>query len=257
MKNSIEKIDKLSKLFKKYNIYPRSCYDFKTPARIFQKLYPDNHYSLELEQVLSDQDYSHSKRGADLPWWGEKYFSDEEGRRILIVSQDSLVPDAGSIAFFAQLFPVIDIDDVDSYKKFESNLVKSGNSFCNSWNTVKKLFTEWGIDFDFLYITDASKVYSDNSWDDFDFNTEKSLELLKSEIEICNPDLIILLGRTPFLLLDKNHAKNYSDITKNGKIIKIMDKRCIVSPFPIGCGRTQKDFKLKIEKVRKLLSEIK
>jgi len=105
--------------------------------------------------------------------------------------------------------------------------------------------SEWGIDFDFLYITDASKVFKKGSWQDRDFDRKKSKDLLGAEIEFCNPDLIILLGSQPLHLLTE--TKNYAFAVESGKPIFIKGKKCVVSPFFIGNGPAQPNFKKRLK----------
>ncbi|MDD4333419.1 MAG: hypothetical protein PHT51_04890 [Patescibacteria group bacterium] len=247
----------LFKLFSYYKIYPKECYKEHSPVKVFQKLYPDNYFSKDLDELLKFHNYKQTKRGADLPWWGENYFKNVEGFRILIVSQDSLVPDAGSIVLFSQLFSEIKAVEKNKYDEFENELTNSRRSFFNSWKTIQGILNYWNLDFNFLYITDASKVYNFNSWKDFDFDKVKSKELLEDEIDLCNPDLIILLGRNPLILLDQNLSKDFTNLIMDERIVKIMGRNCIVSPFLVGMGKTQSNFKLKIKKVKKMLNKIK
>lgn len=243
-KNKMKKINELAQLFAKYKIYPKSCYNDCSPARVFQRMFPENHYSKDLETFLSCQNYKSTQRGADLPWWSKSFFTEELDSRVLIISQDSLSKDAKSIVFFAHLMPVI--NNEYRYKEYVDQLNgKRSFSFKNSWNKVRKQLIEWNIDFDFLYITDASKVYKKGSLKDKDFDRGKNKELLESEIEFCNPDLIILLGEQPLNLLYK--TKSYSSVVEGGKSILVKGKKCVVAPFFIGQGRTQKNFKGRLE----------
>jgi len=253
MKNSNAKLNNLFKLFAKYKIYPKSCYKENTAVRIFQKMFPDNYFSKDLERLIKMQNYEPEKRGADLPWWGRDYFKNIDGARIMIVSQDSLVPDAGSIVLGSQLFSEIKTNEKNRYDEFENKLANKRGSFFNSWKTIQEIFSYWNLDFNFLYITDASKVYNFNSWKNFDFDKAESKELLESEIDLCEPDLMILLGRSPLILLDRVLSKNFTNLIMEEKMIKIMGRDCVVSPFLVGMGKTQSNFKVKIEKVKKML----
>lgn len=252
----MKKISKLAQLFAKYKTYPKSCYNERSPLRAFQSVFPKNHYSKDLETFLSYQDYKPTQRGADLPWWGEKLFSQERGFRTLIVSQDSGYKDAGSIVLAAQFFPDT------TREKYEEFIEKMGVeryfSF-NRWRKVKDQFVEWELDFPFLYLTDASKVYEEGSWKNRNFDKQKSKELIEAEIELCNPDLIILLGRQPLHLLDQN--KDYSSVVEDGKPILIKGKKCIVAPFFIGNGpvgnRGGKGFKKRLEIATNLIKKHK
>jgi len=243
----MNKIDELAQIFAEYKIYPQKRYDKHSPVRVFQKMFPGNHYSKDLETFLSYQDYKFEQRGADLPWWGRKYFGEEKGSRTMIIAQDSEMPNAGSIALFAQLFPVI--DSLEQYKKFVIALGKKGNYGFAQRFRVKKQIINWGLDFDFLYITDASKVYENNN----SFNKIKSKELLEREIDFCNPSLIILLGAQPLYLLDK--TKKFGDVV--GKNILIKGRNCAVAPFITGLGISRKDFKPRLAMVSNLIKELK
>jgi len=249
--------EKLFELFALYNIYPKKCYTEFSPVKIFQKLYPNNYFCKDLDDLIAKQNFESTQRGADLPWWGRDYFKDTDGLRIMIISQDSLVPDAGSIVLFSQLFSEIKIGEKSKYDEFENKLINNRRSFFNSWKTIQEIFNYWNLDFNFLYITDASKVYNFNSWKDFDFNKVKSKKLLEDEIDLCKPDLIILLGRNPLVLLDQNLSKDFTNLIMNEKIVRIMNRNCIVSPFLVGMGKTQSNFKIKIEKVKKMLKSFK
>jgi hypothetical protein len=79
-------------------------------------------------------------------------------------------------------------------------------------------------------------------------------ELLEAEIEFCNPDLIVLLGTLPLCILDK--TKNYASVVKNSKEILIKGKKCVVSPFLIGNGLTQPNFKKRLEIATNLIRNL-
>ncbi|TYP53746.1 hypothetical protein [Thermosediminibacter litoriperuensis] len=71
----------------------------------------------------------------------------------------------------------------------------------NKWQRVYSQLIKWKINLEFCYITDASKVYWSDLQNKKGFNKEASKSLLKSEIDFCKPDLIILLGGQPLKLL--------------------------------------------------------
>ena len=249
MKN--EKIGELAKLFSKYKTYSERCYSDYSPVRTFQKMLPKNYYSKDLETFLYYQNYRPTQRDADLPWWSRKFFTKEVGFRILIVGQDSLTENAGSIVLFSHLLPIISTED--RYKEYTDKLkLKKPFSF-NSWNKIRTQLINWNINLDFLYITDAAKVYKKGSWKNRDFDRQKSKELLEAEIELCNPDLIILFGALPLHLLDK--TKNYASVVENGKAILIKGKKSIVTPFLIGNGPTQPNFKRRLEIASNLIKK--
>lgn len=108
----------------------------KSPVRSFQHIYPENHFSSQVEIFLREHIYKPSQRGADLPWWGSKYFTDESGRRIIVISQDSLAPDAGSIVFYACLYSVV--NSKDDYINFTQGLDSKNLFAFNHWDTIQK-----------------------------------------------------------------------------------------------------------------------
>lgn len=248
----MEKMDKLAQLFAKYKIYSNVCYHGHSPVKVFQGMFPHDHYSQDLKAFLLYQNYEPEQRGADLPWWGKEFFTKKTGFRTLIVAQDSTAKDAGSIVLFAHLMPII--NNLAQYRDY-ANRLNAKNSFrFNSWNKMRNQLIEWNINFDFLYITDAAKVYKKSSWKDKNFDKKKSQELLKAEIKFCNPDLIILLGSAPLYLLDG--TKNYASVVENGKHILMAGRRCIVAPFPIGNGPTQQNFKTRLEIATDLIKNV-
>lgn len=215
-------------------------------------LYPTNYYTRELGEFLKYHSYQPLQRGADLPWWGCNYFSNMSGARTMIISQDSLANDAGSVVFWAQLFSVI--KNEANYKNYISHLTDKELFRFSSWNKVYNQLCNWKLDLDFCFITDAAKVYKYGSWKNRDFDKKRSKELLLEEIEICNPDLIIILGAEPLKLLEPDIK--YGDIVDSGKIININNFKVVVSPFIIGNGPTQKNFKERLDVASKLIIEV-
>ena len=63
-------------LFKDYKIYPKSRFNDKTFIRKFIEIYPNDSYSKDILRLIEVQDINSNIRGADLPWWGKKYFTD-------------------------------------------------------------------------------------------------------------------------------------------------------------------------------------
>jgi hypothetical protein len=239
----MEKIIQLSKLFAEYQLYPNQCFSNDTPVKAFQRMYPDNSYAVQVDCFLKEHDYRPTRRGADLPWWGSSYFSDTKGFRTFIISQDSLSADAGSIVFFANLFPVCKTKE--EYERYHSCLGPNQSFRYSSWFKLKELFEKWNLNFDFLYITDAAKIYKHGSWKDRDFDKPRSKKLLEKEIKFCNPGLIIILGQAGLSLLLPD-AK-YSDIVDMTKPFSILGIKTVVAPFPIGNGPTQPRFKERLD----------
>jgi len=191
---------------------------------------------------LSYQNYKPTQRGADLPWWGKSFFLRNPGFRTLIIGQDSTYNDAGSIVLAAEFFPNV---NQEKYQEFIDGMEVSRYFGFNKWKRARDQFVDWGIDFDFLYITDASKVYKEGSWKNWDFDRKKSRELLENEIEFCNPDLIILLGTSPLYLLD--NSTDYASIVEAGKPISVLKRNCVVAPFFLGNGLTQPNFRKRLD----------
>ncbi len=243
----MNQIIKLSNIFVPYKIYPASKCVSGSSLRCFQQLYPKNYYSLQVELFLHSHMYKPVQRGADLPWWGSKYFTDQPGNRAMIVSQDSLAKDAGSIVFWVCLYSLV--NSREEYSKFTQCLGEKKAFRFNSWKKIYSQLSAWNIDMRFCYITDASKVYKGGSWKNRDFDKIKSKRLLEEEIKHCKPDFLILLGAAPLAILDGNLA--YRDVV--GKQINICGFKCIVSPFLTGNAPTQPNFKNRLKNASELI----
>lgn len=237
-----KKIEELAQLFAKHKTYSHKCYGSHSPVEIFQRMFPDDPYGRDLKTFLACQNYVPERRGADLPWWGRKYFTDQGGFRVLVVSQDSLAKEAGSIVLWTHLMPVINSES--EYKKLADQLNTQKPFSFRNWSKIKNQLIEWDMDFNFLYITDAMKVYKKGSWEDRDFDKEKSKKLLGDEIEFCNPNLIILLGASPLHLLMED--KSYASLADSGNPFLVNGRKYIVAPFLIGNGRTQPNFEKRL-----------
>ncbi len=229
-------IDRLSRLYAGYGIYPSTCFTSQTPVQVFRQLYPTDHYSRDVGDFLRYQDYAHARKGADLPWWGKRYFEKEPGRRVLMVSQDSLAPDAGSVVFWMHLFARIASRlDLETFKQ---QLEPRYRTFrYGSYGRIQKQMNDWHLNLDFVFITDAAKVHKTGSWKDRDFDWGQSRELLGKEIDECRPDLIVLLGGDALSLLSP--GLRYADAVEADKYILIGGTKSVVAPFPIGQGLTQ------------------
>lgn len=250
MENRKEAVKHLSMIFTEYQIYPLSCYKENSPVRVFQKLYPDNYYAGDIEDFLSLHDYKRIRRGADLPWWGEKYFENDKKNRVMIISQDSLAKDAGSIVFWANLFGII--RSRYDYDRFTERLEDPKMFEYDKWERAYSQIMKWKIDLEHCYITDASKVYWSDLQNRKGFNKEASKRLLEREIDFCKPDLIILLGGESLKLL---FGLEYKDVVEKGEYIFIKGIPCVVSPFITGQGHTQKNYHKRLEIASKLIIE--
>lgn len=241
-------INGLSKLYVSYSTFAISRYGEDCPVRVFQRYFPFDHYSIDIEHFLKSHDYRPIRRGADLPWWGKKYFSNSSGKRVMVISQDSLAHDAGSITFFAHLIGYF--DNKYSYDKYCSHHNENQRFRYSSWNRIKRHLLSWGVDFDFLYATDASKVYQTqvNKLD-----RKLSKKLLVEEIQYCRPNLLILLGSAPLRLLSDKFKFDYRDVVDAGEFIVINGIQTVVTPFPSGNGLTQTNFAERMEKASALI----
>lgn len=243
-------IDKLSKIFFEYKIYPQCLYTANTPVRTFQKLYPDNYYSKDISKFLKIHDYKPVIRGADLPWWGETFF-ESNNKKVMIISQDSLSEDAGSVVFWSNLYDVI--NNKDDYERYNSLLVNDNLFSYNSWYKVLEKLKDWKIDLDNCYITDACKVYQFGPEKQNKFDIKKSKELLHKEINFCKPNLLILLGSKPLKLLLPD--VNYSGAVERGEYLHFGEIKVVVSPFITGQGHTQKNYSKRLNIASELISQ--
>lgn len=249
------KIYKLSELFKGYCIYPSGNYTGSFLEH-FLITHPDNHFSKDITTFLSIHNYQQDRIGADLPWWGEKYFSEDTGKRVFVISQDSNSNDAGSVTFYANLMQIM---NEQQYKCYVSDFQRF-----NGWKMVRDLFELCGINLDFTYITDARKVYpiesikykndiSDNS-EIIDYkrkmrrkllcnkiNNNINKELLFKEINYCKPDLILILGNTGLELLDVK--EKLTTILEGNCFITMEGADYCVAPFPSGANGIYQKYK--------------
>lgn len=232
-------IKDLSLIYSKYNIYPYSSFSKGTPVQLFRDMFPENHYARDLSIFLNYQKYAPKQRGADLPWWGRRYFTPSKGYRIFIISQDSLSPDSGSVVFYAHLFPIVKCEG--EYISFTKNLKVNKPFSFKSYIGVRQKILSMNIDFDYVFLTDAAKVYKENPSPNDLFDQIKSKELLIEEINYCKPNLILILGSKPLSLLMKNLS--YRDCVENQSYLNFKGIKCVVSPFICGQGLAQKNFK--------------
>jgi hypothetical protein len=248
-------ITKLAEIFQNYKTCPQKCFIDGSPVREFIKKYSTDSYAMDIQTFISYQDYKPTQRGADLPWWGKKYFTGEDGFHVFIVAQDSNTPDAGSIVFFSSLFP--HVETREQYKQYTALLKptclsKKPFSF-GSYIGIRNKLDDWGINKDFIYITDAAKVYTYGSKKDNDFDWEKSSQLLQEEINICNPNLIVLLGWKALRILD--NKLNFKDCADKHSFVQIVGKQVVVAPFLCGQGLGHSNFKKRYENAKYLINK--
>ncbi|MEH6908554.1 uracil-DNA glycosylase family protein [Neobacillus drentensis] len=253
--NDLMKITSLGEIFKPYGIYPQDRFHEKTAVRVFQNTHPFHHYAKEAEHFIQTQPVNSDRIGADMPYWGKKYFSKEKGTRYFIISQDSNSLDAGSIVFYAQLMNnEISPDEINTY------INKHCLTKFRSWGEARKfLLLELELDMDYVYLTDAKKVYpigkkeqnlkadqnQRQKW--LSFEEETSRKLVFEEIELCSPDVIIAMGTNALDLLNPN-LPTQSVILEENKLIQKIARtiKCengkilnelIYSPLPSGANR--------------------
>lgn len=171
----------------------------------------------------------------------------------MVIAQDSYYVDAGSVVFYAPLFPVV--SSPRDYDKFVDLLTRPPSPFpYGSWQEIRARIVAWNVNLEFSYITDAAKVYRIGSWKDGNFDRSASAALLHDEIKACSPQLIILLGAQPLHLLRRDLS--YATAVESGKPILIQGINCVVSPFFIGNGRSQKNFHLKLATASRLIRSL-
>ncbi len=171
----------LAKVFSEKGIYSKNRYlSNECPLNVFRNLFPDDSHTRQIESFLSYQPESNEGEGADLPWWGNYYFSDKKGTRIMILSQDSRTPNGGSVTFY---MPLIKMESTIEDLRSIINSHPTWDKFV-SFNKTKQFLDRCQFDYDFVYVTDAKKI--SNGWE----------KLLEDEIEIVNPDIILCLGNT-------------------------------------------------------------
>jgi len=191
-------IKELAFLFRDRGIYSKHRYEKEDcPLRYFQRKFRQDSYKTDIETFLNIQLDFYSGKGADLPWWGNRYFTNDDGIRIMILSQDSRNPDGGSVALYSPFLE--EKGNNDEYR----NIIDSHNNWSDfpSFEKIKGLLNQCPIDFDFIYVTDAMKI--EKGWK----------ELLEEEIQIIEPDIILCLGNIGLMYLLKRTG-----------VIKMVDK---------------------------------
>ncbi|WP_421381742.1 hypothetical protein ACOJQI_20915 [Bacillus salacetis] len=198
----------LSELFRDTRIYSQNRYSKNSPLRIFQKEYPNHTYSKEVDEFISTQSLEAFGDGADLPWWGDKYFSDIKAPRVMILTQDSLGPNKGSVVAYMPFL----IDESKSSSDLNEYVRRYDWQKFGAFTRFRNLFKKLELDNRFLYVTDARKVSGD--WK----------RVLEKEIEIVSPDVILCLGQTGLEYL--------SDI-KSG-VTKLVDRKDTIVEITTG-----------------------
>ncbi|MEH7502912.1 hypothetical protein V7152_13025 [Neobacillus drentensis] len=238
----------LAHLFKEFQIYPKEKFSSGSPFIEFQRLYPKNYYSQDIDLLIELQDYSPIRRGADLPWWGEQFFQNTSGPKVMLIAQDSNALDAGSVVIYAHLFNEIPLTSGTKFTQFINRLSSSDLFKYQNWKRAFQQLKDWELNLTHLYITDAKKVYKPRQEVRKDsFDNAKSSIVLEEEIKIVNPDYIITLGSQAFNLLSStsllSEKINYADAVECGELIQLSLGKLIVSPFITGQCHTSPNFK--------------
>jgi hypothetical protein len=249
---------------KENSIFPQEC--FYNNDGLMKKAVPfneleeidgikDMEYFKTIRKLLKHQSSTSLRRGADLPFIGDSYFSNKEGIRIMMILQDSKAEDAMSVAFFGPLL-TIDIDK-RRYLKFREDCKEKLNTRTfNYFNFqhAKNTFKEWGISNEFLYLTDAKKAYEKGNPNSFDINL--STELIKKEIETTAPDVIIAAGNEAFRIIKSILGLRDAD-NRVGEVICHLNNTPVVSaPFMTGngvLGSNKERFNIKSNKTKETL----
>jgi hypothetical protein len=253
--NQLEIIKKLGELYKEYGIYPQDRYQKDCALQTFLHTHTEHHFSKEASILLDIQPVQSERVGADLPYWGKKYFSDQSGKRYFLISQDSNSLDAGSIVFYANL-----MDTPMKNEEVKDYISSHSLTPFKSWSTAKKfIIDQLNIDIDFLFITDAKKVYPEGKLNEnaqvkqtvrqkwLKNNVYQSRELLRREISLAKPDVIVALGNSALELLNANTAPQ-SWLLENDQLIQPLEKpisfsdgelieKFVYSPFPSNANR--------------------
>nr|WP_259548290.1 uracil-DNA glycosylase family protein [Heyndrickxia oleronia] len=234
------RLDRLTELYSEYQIASKECLEQeKSPYKLIQKHCGHTKYFQSMEQLKEKLPGQSEQRGADLPFWGKKYFSkSEKGLRTMIIAQDSLSEDAGSIVFYAPLLR-LNWDKETYHTKFYNHLPKKTFGY-NSYQDILFALSSWQLNIDFLYLTDARKVYKSNNLPKNQQKIDKvaSYEFIKKEIEIVQPHLIYLLGSQAFTLFGYKGELFAEYVGK--KFIEIENIPAIVAPFVTGQGKSNK-----------------
>lgn len=229
-------LDRLTKLYSEYQIASKECLEQeKSPYMLIKELCGHTEYFQSTEQLKERLPDKSEQRGADFPFWGEKYFSkNEKGLRTMIIAQDSLSEDAGSIVFYAPLLH-LNWDKATYNTQFYKHLPKKTFGY-TSYQDVLFALNSWQVDLNFLYMTDARKVYNSNNLPKEQQKIDKvaSYDFIKKEIEIVQPHLIYLLGSQAFTLFGYKGGLFAEYVGK--KIIEIENIPAIVAPFITGNG---------------------
>lgn len=253
--NDLIKIKQLGEIFRPYGIYPQDRYNEKTAFKVFQNTHPDHHFSREAQYLIGTQQRHSERIGADLPYWGKNYFSNDQNTRYFIISQDSNSLDAGSIVFYANL-----MNHEIHPKEIHSYINRYKLTPFKSWNDARDFFiSDLELNMDYVYVTHAKKVYPKGKREQNYHVDQKqrqkwlaeceeiSRELIFKEIAFCSPDIIIAMGTNALkllkpdappqsLLLENNQFSQQikEPITcSNGRVLK----EFIYSPLPSGANR--------------------
>lgn len=248
-------------------IFPKGCYYFngnvtepncKTPYHIISRELKNKHlsYFQMMDQFIQTQELTSDRRGADLPYIGERYFECDKGVRVMMITQDSDAPRAGSIVFLGPLLPEdYTMDEYRPIKRKMYDFLTPWQFHSGSYRHAVEIFKEWGIDLSFLYLTDARKVHLPGK-DEYDENL--SLDIMEKEIEAVAPEILVPAGDVAF-----NFLRSFTDRTISTSVgdvgFFIKDIPVVRVPFFIGRARRKSNeiaFNQKSERTKKTLEEL-
>lgn len=181
--------------------------------------------------------------GIDLPFWFE---NTNPKRRIMIVGIDPLRNQESFSKYNASIF-----DDVIIGTPYavHSKKIRSGRTL-QYWNFIKSLKAD-----NLVYLTDIFKTffYTDVSKKCRSYHYHKNnkaeyncshIEILKKELEIIKPDIIITLGRLPYELLTRQKLKRIIDNIENTQYVDEDFSNIPVVPMVHLSGAVMKKHKL-------------
>lgn len=244
-------------------IYPKGCYfiddiherpDFKTPYHIIKRqlVNKDLTYFSMMDNFINKQENASKRRGADLPYIGESYFSDKKGTRVMMVTQNSDAPRAGSIVFLGPLLAENYTDEEYRIVKGKCNsFLKPSQFHAGSYRHAVETLAYWNIDVQFLYLTDARKVHHLN---EEGYDEQMSIDLIENEIDAVAPDILVPAGDVAYNFLRNLTQDQIS--TANGEVVfHVRGVPVVRAPFFTGRGR-QGNFQDKSDRTKATLESL-
>lgn len=246
------------------NIIKQNILDI--PIEHIDKMYETWHHnqdsSFAINNFVYDDKFIHknqnipenaTRKGIDLPSWFGDY--NTEGKKIIILGIDPL-RSVNSFEYEFQNLTTSQVQNADvntqvtigtPYALHEKDTRE--NRFCiGYWTLVNKLKKEGN----FVYCTDIFKTYYHNnstktrSYLDKEFvDNSNHREILISEFELINPDLIIIFGKIAHkMLLKRNSPKIGQNILKTKTSVIVNNKSTdVFTIMHLSKGTRGKNFK--------------